>query len=1816
MLKHSSSSMVTTSSNLHSRESSEGRKKLTESLRRPHASRLSSASQYHERHKTYTEKLSHDIVQTVFSRGKQGHSISYTMNALPTSRSRLLFSSENQTSTGYIIGFPTRSLKETSSLSSKFVRLQVTSLYHKHTSSVSLAKEKPELLTSPIRKGTHTKIFSHSSSTPLLDVGGGLSVFSTGTSVPQFVRPSVGFMTTSKASNLRTTSIGLKVSLHTGVTPRPREVNNPTISFGYETISSQVDRKSVLASFSKETIEQPVSIYSRQELVPSSKLIRAERTSSHQYPVDVMGLKSRERKHPSVTLSSASEFRTEPSILLTTPLKRVPSSSRETLNSSMIDIRRIELRLEGYSDITLQSRKKTILLTKNFSASHDSLPFEITETLRPGSSSTMNVLPSRPTSSKVMHETSVLELSANTTLSQMLKIRSESKSVSSTLHLLLPPWQTLTDYLFLHGSSKPIPQTSKLMSSQITDSRKIDASYNMSKLHFLPLRSSPVSIATSSQTFARTSLLKPQFQSTFSIEKNMGYKSAFSISGIYESPIVTRKNSDDFASSTSSSLFSLSYMKLSQPLKRNPMTDSPSEKGSLSKTKIAVISQRLARTSPTNPSGLFSSAKESKSLSLSQEDYPFFKVTDFLSFGQETKSQAAITSKQHFSESSTQATMPLVASSFNTSILPSASSAARIISSPLSDISGGSLSSKEIKSSISLGLTSVTETEAMAMSYSKSSLLLRQILFSVMSSELTLSSPSTLSSQYRGVTSAMPGKVGEHMQSSFYPKSSSTKKVKETANLARGYKLHTFSSQFSSQANIKATFIHLESLGSHFPEQLFPSPTSIDFTSTKNMEEKIGTLNYLKYPLQKRDTLTSKHVSLTSMPERSLTEVLLHSLKTPLLQSVLISRHLQLSSSLRKEHVASKKFFATPAVYPSSQQFFLGRYDKGRISNTGSLTFSPSSQHIPSSIPHLNSPEHVGVTTNFLYFSRTSSSHNEALPLISPQASPSSMSKVLGGLPISSTLKEEASRGFKDSLRMFSLSLSSIGDNSISKDERSVIPTFSYAEIVSPLKDQELSLERLPTKKAESTINLRGYSESSSKQPFLSLKSSYRSGLPQSLTLFSKQDNSAPQTKSQLSFSIASPSVVSLGSGSAARSYAAARRWEQDSVSRPLLLPKSPSLSPTQLSRTKTPKSQTLMVHSFSASSSTKFTTFSLSPDVIAVRDKTALESSVKYRTGDTLTKIPTLRPYSFLIEAQGSSIVKNFKTSELEQEILLSTVQFKLVSKTEIATEAKEPPRISFSIRPMPSIISPQSSLHPGVRIMRLCNDSFKTMYEMPSFPPSKTTSEINVEYTSSLLQHLSLKFSPDSTSSADAQSIGGQLHSSSMQHITLSNIPQSSSHVQLDTVKSIVGSLKMAPSWETDESPVAARFNSTQISIAIFSENLLRFSSSKQVLASASRPSNSSLRHEVRASVNKAHSIKSSPAGQRTIPLSQQLSSAVKEQDITNRVYSIASLSWKAKLMAENSVSPKPYSRVDETLSLPSSPVLPNSTVKSTLSTRESFDIFSSRHGVSTSYVQGSSNPISEITRCMEDSTKPIPVRHAKPLSLASMISSSPDMQSTRSLLVSSTTLSSRNHTVMISSRLTSEKPITSLQKLKTLSIRRENVILESSSLSGTQFHSKKPKDSLRGFSPSRHEAFPPSQQRRSSLKEDGMKSPMDNSIKMLSHEVMLLSLSYGQEWLESSNLPVSSTSDKQTQSFSSTHSFPSTSSSAEKILQSTTATTHTTNPEGTRKWCYKVSFAVFSIFKKISGNCWHFEFRLIFCRSQSFIIQQANKQSLGCR
>ena len=1713
MLKHSSSSMVTTSSNLHSRESSEGRKKLTQSLRRPHASRLSSASQYHERHKTYTEKLSQDIVQTVFSRGKQGHSISYTMITLPTSRSRLLFSSENQTSTGYIIGFPTRSLKETSSLSSKFVRLQVTSFYHKHTSSVSLAKEKPELLTSPIRKGTHTKIFSRSSSTPLLDAGGGLSVFSTGTSVPasyEIVRPSVGFMATSKASNLRTTSIGLKVSLHTGVTPRPKEVNNPTISFGYETISSQVDRKSVLASFRKETIEQPVSIYSRQELVPSSKLSRAERTSSHQYPVDVMGLKSREGKHPSVTLSSASEFRTEPSILLTTPLKSIPSSSRETLNSSMIDIRRIELRLEGYSDITLQSRKKTILLTKNFSASHDSLPFEITETLRPGSSSTMNVLPSRPTSSKVMHETSVLELSTNTTLSQILEIRSESTSVSSTLHLLLPPWQTLTDYLFLHGSSKPIPQTSKLMSSQITDSRKMDASHNISKLHFLPLRSSLVNIATSSQQFARTALLKPQFQSTFLIEKNTGYKSAFSISGIYESPIVTRKNSNDFASSTSSSLFSLSYMKLSQPLKRNPMTDSLSEKGSLSKTKIAVISERLARTSPTNPSGLFSSANESKPLSLSQEDYPLIKVTEFLSSGQETKSQAAITSKQHFPESSTQATMPLVASSFNTSILPSASSAARIISSPLSDISGGSLSNKEIKSSISLGLTSITETEAMAMSYSKSSLLLRRILFSVMSSELTPSSPSTLSSQYRGVTSAMPGEVGEHMQSSFYPKSSSTKKVKETVNLARGYKFHTLSSHFSSQANIKATFIHLVSLASHIPEQLFPSPTSIDFTSTKTMEENIGTLNYLKYPLQKRDTLTSKHVSLTSMPERSL----------------------QLSSSLQKDHLASKKFFATPAVYPSSRQFFLGRYDKGRISNTGSLTFSPSSQHIPSSIPHLNSPERVGVTTTLLYSSRTSSSHNEALPLISPRASPSSMSK------------------FKD--------------NSISKDERSAIPTFSYAEIFSSLKDQELSPERLPTKKADSSINLRGYSESSSKQPFLS--SSYRSGLPQSLTLLSKQDNLAPQTKSQMSFLIASPSVVSLGSGSAASNYAAARRWEQDSVSRPLLLSKSPSLSPTQLSRTKTSKSQTLMVHSFSDSSSTKFTTSSSSPDVIAVRDKTAVESSVKDQTGDTLTKIPTLRPYSFLIEAQGSSIVKNFKTSELEQEILLSTVQ--LVSKTEIAPEAKEPPRISFSIRPMPSIIAPHSSLHPGAGITRLCNDSFKTMNEMPSSPPSKTTSEINVESTSSLLQHLSLKFSPDPTSSADAQSIAGQLHSSSMQHITLSNIPPSSSPVQLDTVKSAVGSLKMAPSWETDESHVAARFNSTQISIAIFSENLSRFPSSKQVLASASRPLSSSLKHEVRASVNKAHSMKSSPAGQRTIPLSQQLSSAVKEQDITNRVYSVASLSWKPKLMAENSVSLKLYSREDETLSLPSSPVLPNSKVKSTLSLRESFGIFSSRHGVSTSYVQGIPNPISEITRGMEDSTKPIPVRHAKPLSLASMISSSPDMQSMRSLLVSSTTLSSRNHTGMISSRLTSEKPITSLPKLKTLSIRRENVILVSSSLSGTQFHSKTRKNSLRGFSPSRHEAFPPSQQRRSSLKEDGMKSPMDNSIKMVSHEVMLLSLSYGQEWLESSNLPVSSTSDKQTQSFSSTHSFPSTSSSAAKILQSTTATTHTTNPEGTRK------------------------------------------------
>ena len=760
--------------------------------------------------------------------------------------------------------------------------------------------------------------------------------------------------------------------------------------------------------------------------------------------------------------------------------------------------------------------------------------------------------------------------------------------------------------------------------------------------------------------------------------------------------------------------------------------------------------------------------------------------------------------------------------------------------------------------------------------------------------------------------------------------------------------------------------------------------------------------------------------------------------------------------------------------------------------------------------------------------------------------------------------------------------MSKFKDNSISKDERSAIPTFSYAEIFSSLKDQELSPERLPTKKADSSINLRGYSESSSKQPFLSLKSSYRSGLPQSLTLLSKQDNLAPQTKSQMSFLIASPSVVSLGSGSAASNYAAARRWEQDSVSRPLLLSKSPSLSPTQLSRTKTSKSQTLTVHSFSDSSSTKFTTSPLSPDVIAVRDKTAVESSVKDQTGDTLTKIPTLRPYSFLIEAQGSSIVKNFKTSELEQEILLSTVQ--LVSKTEIAPEAKEPPRISFSIRPMPSIISPHSSLHPGAGITRLCNDSFKTMNEMPSSPPSKTTSEINVESTSSLLQHLSLKFSPDPTSSADAQSIAGQLHSSSMQHITLSNIPPSSSPVQQDTVKSAVGSLKMAPSWETDESHVAARFNSTQISIAIFSENLSCFSSSKQVLASASRPLSSSLKHEVRASVNKAHSMKSS-AGQRTIPLSQQLSSAVKEQDITNRVYSVASLSWKPKLMAENSVSLKLYSREDETLSLPSSPVLPNSKVKSKLSLRESFGIFSSRHGVSTSYVQGIPNPISEITRGMEDSTKPIPVRHAKPLSLASMISSSPDMQSTRSLLVSSTTLSSRNHTGMISFRLTSEKPITSLPKLKTLSIRRENVILVSSSLSGTQFHSKKRKNSLRGFSPSRHEAFPPSQQRRSSLKEDGMTSPMDYSVKMLSHEVMLLSLSYGQEWLESSNLPVSSTSGKQTQSCSSTHFFPSTSSSAEKILQSTTATTHTTNPEGTRKWCYRVSFAVFPIFKKLA-------------------------------
>lgn len=66
-----------------------------------------------------------------------------------------------------------------------------------------------------------------------------------------------------------------------------------------------------------------------------------------------MGFKSCEGKYFLVILLLVSEFCIELFIFLIILLKSILLSFREILNLFMIDIRRIELCLEGYSDIIL-----------------------------------------------------------------------------------------------------------------------------------------------------------------------------------------------------------------------------------------------------------------------------------------------------------------------------------------------------------------------------------------------------------------------------------------------------------------------------------------------------------------------------------------------------------------------------------------------------------------------------------------------------------------------------------------------------------------------------------------------------------------------------------------------------------------------------------------------------------------------------------------------------------------------------------------------------------------------------------------------------------------------------------------------------------------------------------------------------------------------------------------------------------------------------------------------------------------------------------------------------------------------------------------------------------------------------------------------------------------------------------------------------------------------------------------------------------------------------------------------------------------------
>ena len=1202
----------------------------------------------------------------------------------------------------------------------------------------------------------------------------------------------------------------------------------------------------------------------------------------------------------------------------------------------------------------------------------------------------------------------------------------------------------------------------------------------------------------------------------------------------------------------------------------------------------------------------------------------------------------------------------------------------------------GSPSRKQLASTKSSRLSSTIKIEAMTSVLDSSKKLpFRQILHSSMSTQLTPSLRSSvpqqgvLSLQSRHVRSAIQGEgtitimdslSQKHMRSSLGPQYSLTQKVEAMASFTKfsplKYKVRTLSSsRFSSPIKAEATSSHLDSLASHFSKQQVPLPISLKLSSTTNVEEKTSTMDFIRSSSAKHGVLPSTHVRFTSMLKGHATTILMHSSKTLLLQPMLLSMSRKSSPSLKGKHSISDIYYTshlltTPTVQLfSSCRFTSGRQEEGTLSVMDSLSISPSSKRLPSSISLSFSSEHKKVIATFRYSSTTLSSQDDVPLLIYPQVSPlekehsstthiyprtstistivpsvititrigattsnndslryaSSLgSKVVSSvspeMQSSSALKEGASGSFSSSLRMFSPMHQMFSSppkelKTISVVKADVTPSFNYSLITSFLRYEVLSSPPFPisvTEDAKPTISFAHSSKSpSSKQPMVTSVSSHFSYLPKPLCRSSKQSNSTLQTGSGMSSLTASPStprtlsVMSLNVSSAVTQEATARTFPVHKI-----LP----LPSTQFSPTQRPKVQASMTQSLRSSPSTKLITSS-SPQLSI----TAMINPINYLRS-SLSRRQMLRPLyshpSSAIEVNLTrSLVDRLKTSQSKHEQPSMSIQLSSTVKAETVPRVMNSLRIFSMKHQMSSFLSPQSTLEPKVQITKGYMDS-SSRYEVSSLS-SQTTSVLEVEYMTSLVERPLMRLPSHFPSSMNGQSTKSLLDSSaiqsSRQHIMSSTFPRPSSTLQLEPEATIIGSLKISFSMEEIVLPVTTLFNSTQIGKTRLKGNVARFSLSQHLLSSVSGQLRSSLKPSTTTNVNVVHTITSSPSRRRTIPLSQQLSSTLKVQDVTSPVDSLMSSSRQriltpttpaltGKITKRVVDSLKPFSKKQTMPSLSSTvvisapkletitsliasfklssiqyemPSLPSPLrrsapkVETTPTLRDSYKLLSTKHGMpSLPSPQRSSKLIGEITESAMDSLRPSSMGDGIPLFQVSSISSTPSVQSTMSPLVSFTSSSSSQRVrISISSHFTSVvrlEPMGSLMGLQTFPSRRFVATSVISQFNSSQRASSRLKDFSTGLSSSELVLLSMSRQFSSSRKAEAITSLTDSltAVSWKQHITSISSSSAIARELLGRSTVTEFTSEEQPPSSTPKHYFLLTSFSSDQRHQTTTA------------------------------------------------------------